>query len=333
MSDNPSNKQNQTDEIDLGQLFAMIGKWFNRLFLGFLSAFVYLRKNIFWLGGLVVLGVACGYILNQLVDEKQQLDVIVTPNLETKNYLYDAVAEIQAEIIAKDTAFFGSMGLDLNKMQGFELEIIPLGAQSSEVFETNDNILELLKDFDNPAAVTDILREQLKEKAINEHRLTFSFINGDFGKEYAEKLVDYLNSNPYYNQLLVTYRSNAMQRISRNDSLVMQIDRLIDNYTNKLAKEQGGGDGRLILENQETLDVPSLFELKNQLIRDTETKKLDLEMKKNAITVVNFGNPYTVQKPLFRKNMILFPILFLGAFFLLAFIRFLNRRAKELQIG
>jgi hypothetical protein len=333
MSNNPSNNQNQSDEIDLGQLFTMIGKGFNSFFKGLLFVFVYLRKNIFWLGGLVIAGAVWGYILNQLVDEKQQLDVIVTPNLETKSYLYDAVAEIQAEIKAKDTAFFRKMGMDMEKMQGFELEINPLRSEDSETFQANDKILELLKDFDNTVGITDILREELKERAIKEHRIKFFFIDADSGSEYAKKIVDYINSNPFYNQLLDTYRANALQRIKRNDSLVLQLDRLIDNYTNKLAKEQQGSEGRLVLDNQEALDVPSLFELKNQLIRDTEAKKLDLEMKKSAITIVNFGNPYTIQKAIFRKNIILFPLLFLAGFFLVAFIRFLNRKAKEMQIG
>ncbi len=333
MSEKPSKNSNPTEEIDLGQLFAMIGQWFNRLFRGLLSVYVYLKKQVYWLGGLVVLGGLCGYLLNQFSEESQQLDVIVTPNLDTKNYLYDAVAEVQAEIKAKDTAFFRTMDVEVEDLEGFDLEINPMRSQSSEALQADDKILDLLKDFDNSEAITDILRQELKDKAVKEHRLTFYFKEPSAGKETAQKIVSYINSNPYYNKLIETYRLNALERIQQNDTLVEQIDRLVKNYTNKIGRDQQSSEGRLVLENQESLDVPSLFELKNQLIRDTETKKLDLDMKKNAITIVSFGNPYIVPKSLFKKNIILFPLIFLGAFFLLAFIRFLNRKSKEMQIG
>ncbi len=333
MSDNPSKNSNPTEEIDLGQLFTIIGKWFNRLFVNFIVFFVYLKKNIFWLGGLVILGGLCGYLLNQFTDESQQLDVIVTPNLETKNYLYDVVAEIQAEINAQDTIFLQTMGVELASVKELELEINPLRSQSSESLKADDKILDLLKDFDSSEAITDILREELKDKAVKEHRLSFYFKDPFGGKETAQKIVSYINSNPYYNQLIATYRMNAEERIIRNDSLIVQIDRIIKNYTDRMGRDQLSAEGRLVLDNQEPLDVPSLLEFKNRLIRDSEAKKLDLEMKKNAITIVSFGNPYIVQKPIFQKNIILFPLIFLGAFFLLAFIRYLNRKSKEMQIG
>ncbi|MFT5737592.1 MAG: hypothetical protein ACI9SG_001941, partial [Maribacter sp.] len=46
MADNQANNnQNNSDEIDLGQLFRMIGNGFNSLFRGFLKVFLYLKKN------------------------------------------------------------------------------------------------------------------------------------------------------------------------------------------------------------------------------------------------------------------------------------------------
>ncbi|MEL6306400.1 MAG: hypothetical protein AAFQ20_16680 [Bacteroidota bacterium] len=60
-------QQNQSnDEIDLGQLFQLIGKGFNRLGVGFLRLFLYLKKRALILSGLVILGVAMGYGLNQI---------------------------------------------------------------------------------------------------------------------------------------------------------------------------------------------------------------------------------------------------------------------------
>ena len=330
MATSGSNPPETSDEIDLGQLFKMIGNGFRNLFRWFLSVYLYFKRNFFWFAGLVVLGGLTGYLVNQLVEDKLKLDVIVTPNLDTKNYLYDVISEVQANIKAEDTLFLASMGIEVDKIKGFEIELTPLKSENRQDSETQNQMLELLKDFGNSEAISDILRSELQDKTSKDQRITFLFKEGTSGEEYAHKIMAYINSNAYYNDLVKVYTENAQNRIQRNDTLIRQVDVLIDNYTQKMLKEQSGSEGRLVLENQESLDVPSLFDLKNQLIRDTESKKLELERTKDAITIVNFGKPHKVTKPLFQKNIVFFPLLFIGVFLLVSLIGYLNRKASEL---
>ena len=107
------------DEIDLGQLFQMIGKGFNRIFKSFLFVFLYFKRNAIILSALIIVGGLTGFGINQVVSENLKTDVIVKPNLESKNYLYDVVAEIQANIKAEDTVFFRELGIDVEKLKGF----------------------------------------------------------------------------------------------------------------------------------------------------------------------------------------------------------------------
>lgn len=326
----PGTKPPETsDEIDLGQLFKLIGKGFKNMFRGFLSLYLYFKRNFLWFVGLGVLGVLTGYLVNQFVERRQKLEVIVTPNLDTRNYLYDVVAELQSDIKAKDTAFFSSLGLPVGKMDGFDLEITDLRMTGKDT-PGDSELLELMKDFGNSPAIGDLVREALLEKTTKDHRITFYFKDPVAGKAYAEKLMQYINSNPYYSQVVKTQRENAEERIRRNDSLVKQIDLLINNYTEQMTREKGGTEGRLVLENQEPLNVPSLFELKNQLIRDTESKRLELDKKKEAITIVSFGKPHRVIKPLVRKNIVFFPLLFIGGFLVISMVQYLNRKASEM---
>ena len=326
------NHPDTSDEIDLGQLFKLIGNGFRNVFKWFLSVYLYFKRNFFWFAGLVVLGGLTGFLVNQLVEDKQKLDVIVTPNLDTKNYLYDAISEIQSEIKAKDTAFFQNMGMDIEKMEGFEIEVVPLRAENRGDVENQTQMLELLKDFGNSDAISDVLRSELQDRTSKDQRITFYFKDPASGEAYAHKIMEYLNSNPYYNDLVEVYTENAQNRIQRNDTLIRQIDALIDNYTQKMLEEQSGTEGRLVLENQEPLNVPSLFGLKNELIRDTESRKLELERRKDAITIVNFGKPHKVIKPLFQKNIVFFPLVFVGLFLLISLFRYLNRKAIELHV-
>ncbi len=332
-----SNKPDSSDEIDLGQLFNLIGKGFQKVFRAFLRVYLYFKRNIFWFAGLGILGVLTGYLINQFIEDKLKLEVIVSPTtddtnylFDTRVYLYDIVDEIQSEIKAKDTAFFRSLGLDAEEMKGFEIDIVPLSSQDKELLEDQSGTLEALKDFGNSEAISEILQSEFRKRTKKDQRITFYFKETTPGKEYAEKIIAYINSNPYYQQLLRIQEDNAEKRIQKNDSLYGQIDLLIENYTAKIAREQSGSQGQFTLENQESLDIPSLFRLKNQLIEDTELKKLEIQMTRDPITIVNFGNPHKIDKLLLQKNIILFPGVFIGLFLLFSALQFLNRKAIEL---
>ena len=72
------------DEIDLGQLFNMIGRGFNNLFNWFLRVFLYFKKNFLILIGLAVVGTMLGFGLSHLVCDSRKTAGIVTPNVERK---------------------------------------------------------------------------------------------------------------------------------------------------------------------------------------------------------------------------------------------------------
>ena len=99
-----------------------------------------------------------------------------------------------------------------------------------------------------------------------------------------------------------------------------------------MLKEQNGSEGRLILENQEPLDIPSLFDLKNQLIRDIESKNIELKTNQDAVTIINFGKPHKIIKPLYKKYIFLFPAVFIGVFLLISFIKYLNKKALQMEV-
>ncbi len=327
MAENQTNN-NSSDEIDLGQLFQLIGGGFQKLFNAFLLLFIYLKKNAFILLGLIVLGVGVGYGLNKVITKKLKTEVIVKPLLESKNYLYDVVDEIQSNIKADNIDFFIEIGLDFNDLKGFEIEIAPVddGKKSSE---SEMKFLELLQSFENTDAVADIVRAELQNKSSFNHRITFFYKDASKGKLFAEKVMAYINTNEYFDGLIEIYRENAESRIVENKSLLEQVDELVVNYARKMVQSDNNiGTDRIVLDNQERIDITGLFRLKNSLIQDIESKKLELKQRTEVIKVINFGKTQEVQKSVYGKNIVLFPLLFLGFFFLVSFLLFLNRKSK-----
>jgi hypothetical protein len=328
-----------SDEIDLGQLFRLIGNGFRNLFRWFLSVYLYFKRHFYWFAGLVLLGGLTGYLAGQFLDDKQQIEVIVTPNQDeanylfnTRTYLYDVVEEVQAKIKGKDSAFFESLGMDFEKMKGFEIEVTPLISQNTQIRESEERILEALQEFGNSEALSEIAVAEFRNQSIRDHRLFFYYKDPTPGKEYVGKMLEYLNSNAYYTRLVQIQKENAQRRIEQNDSLIAQIDKLVEVYTGKINRDRSSSEGQLFLENREVVNVPALLTLKNELIVESETKRLENEMKQDPVTIVSVGEPHKIVKPLFQKNLVFFPLLFVGAFLLFSLIRYLNGKAEELDL-
>lgn len=319
-----------SDEIDLGQLFQLIGKGLNRVFIGFLRFFLYLKKNIFILLGLILIGFAVGFGLKQITSEKMKTEVIVRPNIESKDYLYDVVAEIQANVKAKNKAFFDSLEIDIEALKGFEVRVESLGDKNSKL-EDELKYLELLKGLDISGTVSDVVRSEILSRNSLNHKITFFYKENTKGSESAMKLMDYINSNPYFNDLIKIYLDNAENRIQENKSLISQLDVLITQYSENLAAQRNQtSEGQIILEREEQLDIRKLFDLKNSLIRDIELKKVELKSRENAIKIINFGKPQEIKKELFYRPQVICPIILLGLFFLWSIVGFLNRKSSEI---
>lgn len=328
----PQNNQNPSDEIDLGQLFQMIQRGLDRIFRGFLRLFLYLKKNALILIGLVIFGVAIGFGLNQIVTRGMKTEVIVKPNLESKNYLYNVIDEIKANIKAKDTSFFQPLGISFDRLKRFEVEIEPIEAgQNGKNLEDQMKYLETLQSFQNTTIISEVIRTEILNNSSLNHRISFFYKDAAYGQECAKKLMDYINSNSYFDGLIQIYQENAKERIEKNEAIISQLDNLITRYSEKIGEKTNSvGEGRIVLDSEESLDMKGLFELKNSLIRDIERKNLELKEQKSTVSIINFGKPQQVQKAFFGKNIVLLPTVLIGIFFLWSIVRYLNKKSYEI---
>lgn len=329
MADNQTQNSN-SDEIDLGQLFQLIGNGFKKLFTTLLRLFLYLKKNALILLLLIIVGIGIGFGLNQISVKEMKTEVIVKPQMESKNYLYDVVNEIQANIEAKNLEFFQNIGLKRDDLKALKIEIVPIddGKLSSD---NEMKFLELLQSFENTDAVADIVRAELQNKSSFNHRIIFYYKDANKGQLFVENMMEYINSNAYFDGLIEVYRENAETRIEENKSLLKQVDELISNYSKQMnQKDSYAGADRIVLDNQERINITGLFNLKNNLIRDIEKKKLELKQKTDAIKVINFGSPHEVIRPFFGKKIVFIPLILIGMFFVFSFLKYLNKKTSEL---
>lgn len=333
----PSNNDNTSDEIDLGQLLQLIKNGLHELGNFLLRVFIYLRKNTLKLIGLVVLGLGISYGLNQIISKKLKTDVIVRPNFDSKSYLYDVVDEISANAKAENEAFFDALNISAKEnLEGFKIAVEAI-EEDNEV-KTDEGVLnemkylEVLQNFKEESFVIDILRSELSEKSVLDHKITFTYKDAIKGQVVAEKLMAYINTNKYFDDLKLAYADNAKLRIEKNTQLIIQIDELISNYSKALlAEKQRSGTGVVYMEKENTLNVPSLISMKNVWLKEIEEKRLELVQNKNVLSILNFGKPQEVKKSFFNQTYFMIPSVLVVGFFLLSLFQYLNLKAKEIE--
>lgn len=331
----PPKNPNATDEIDLGQLLELIKKGIKSFGNFFLRIFIYLRRNAFILGGLVIIGLAASFGLNQIISKKLKTDVIVRPNFESKNYLFDVVEELAANIKSTDAIFLQELGIAEKELDGFNIEVEAIEAdevKSEEVVLNEMKYLEVLQNFKDESFVIDILRSELSEKSVIDYKITFTYKDPLSGPSLVQKLMDRINTNDYFNDLKTVYEVNAKARIEKNTVLIAQIDDLVGNYSKSLLVEkEKSGTGLVYMEKENTLNVPMLLDLKNELLKEIESKRLEMAQQKGVISVLNFGRTQQVTKSFFNKTYFLVPSLLVAGFILLSFFKYLERKAKEIE--
>ena len=332
MAENKPTNSATSDEIDLGHLFNMIGKGFNHLFRGFLRLFLYLRNNFVKLAILVFIGFLIGFGLKFMISDKLKTEVIVRPNFDSKDYLYTVIDEIEANLRVKDTVFFKELGIVVSELKNLTIQIEPLQEQEQGVDDDEElKYLEILQNFKDEDFVKDAVKLEIQKKSNMNHRITFFYKNALAGRAATLKLIEYIENNSYFNQLKKVYKENAQSKIEQNSQLIEQIDSLISGYSKNLKRGASVAQGTILFDKEDGLDITGLLGLKNSLIKETELRKLEIVEQKEVVNIINFGKTQKVSVPIYSQGVTVVPLILLIFFLIYSVLKYLNRKANELQ--
>ncbi len=141
MADQPVN-QNNSDEIDLGQLFQMIGRGFQRFFNFIGSIFkgifhlimlflLFVQKNIIVIAAAVIIGGVGGFILDKVSPEKYISRMVVEPNFNSVQQLYNNIAFYNDLAKAQDSVALAT-ALDITEHEAATVKEIFTDSYSDE---------------------------------------------------------------------------------------------------------------------------------------------------------------------------------------------------------
>ena len=141
MADQPVN-QNNSDEIDLGQLFQMIGRGFQKFFNFIGSIFkgifhiimlflLFVQKNIILIGAAIIVGGIGGFFLDQITPVKYISRMVVEPNFNSVQQLYNNIEFYNDLAKAKDSVALAT-ALNITEHEAASVKEIFVDSYSDE---------------------------------------------------------------------------------------------------------------------------------------------------------------------------------------------------------
>ncbi|WP_162126813.1 hypothetical protein [Flavobacterium phycosphaerae] len=309
-----SNKDNQ--EIDLSAISRKIGDFFEGISTKIFKGFLFLKRNIIWVGILFVLGAALGVYVdktNKIYDNQ----LIVCPNFNSTDYLYAKIELINSKIADNDTVFLKEV-VGLKKPKSFlKIEVVPI----TDVYKFIDNKaqnFELIKLLAEDGDIKKIVTETLTSKNYPYHLITFTTEDKTSDEKTVQPLLNYLNNSDYYTVIQKAYLENIKIKMVQNDSIISQINGFLNAFSNTTNGSQKSDKLVYYNENSQLGDV---IKTKDALVTEQGARRLELVnldriVKDNSVTL-NIKN----NKSTNGKMKLVLPFLFLFLFLLAGFFK------------
>lgn len=329
-----TNTNHDQEEIDLGQLFGKIGNFFSSITTSIFKGILFVQKNIILLAALVVIGAGLGYYIDSETKVYNH-EVIVSPNFGSVDYLYNKINLINSRIKQQDTSFLKSIGIAQPKNIS-KISIKPVIDIYSFVNENrgtannaeNTQNFELVKLLSEDGDINKVIKDSLTSRNYNHHKILIVTDGFTTNKQTIDPILSYLNQSSFYKDFQNVYRDNFFTRIKENQTVIKQIDTLLNQFSNNIKNQK---NDKLVYYNENT-QLNGLIDQKNGLINEINGIKTQLITSSKIILdksrVINIKNT----KGLNNKMKLVLPVVFIfGFLFLNLFLSFYKKQKAKLS--
>lgn len=323
--------QNNSDEVDLKEVFKYIGNFFKKIFRGIFQVIDFYKKKWAIVVGLIILGLAGGYVLDYVVSETPEIykqEVIVEPNYGSVGYFYSSVEELINAV--KQSNPIPDINLTEEQWENIDEIVLTPIINTSDFLNKLDNdatqkiLGENLKNIDSKT-LTDPSYAQFYAK----HKLAIFFKSKENAEGITNNILLYFRSNEYYKELGDITAENLQKRIQQNDKSISLIDNYLENVNQDNNKQlDKGKEFSLYSEGQEP-DVAKILSEKTKLLLEQQNLERQLKMNNEVLKVVSLEKVMIEKRTLLNKRMAQLPLLFLVVFSTWHFLSYISREAKK----
>ena len=318
---NTTPQNNDSQEIDLSKISKKIGDFFEGIATKLFRGFLYLRRNIIWVGILFVLGASLGYYLDKTTKVYDH-EIIVSPNFGSIDYLYAKVELISSKINDGDTLFLKEVvGIQQPKKLK-KIEISPI-TDVYKFINYSDKNFEFVKVLAEDGDIKKIVNENLTSKNYPYHLISYTTDKETSNEKTVQPLLKYLNNSEYYTLIQKEYLNNVKVKIIENDSIISQINGLLNAFSSNANGSQKSD--KLIYYNENS-QLNEVIKTKDLLVKEQGEHRIELvnydKIVKDQSVTLNIKNNKAVN----GKMKFVLPLVFIGLFILIGYFKFYYRR-------
>lgn len=328
-----TDNQNIPEEIDLGLLVKKINGFFGSISFSIFKGILFLKKKALILISLLVIGGFLGYYLDSN-SKSYDSEIIVSPSGGGVDYLYSKIDLLTSKLVENDAAFFKNIGIvDYKKITQIKIDpIIDLYSfvnnSTSAANAQNTQNFELVKLLSENGDINKVIKDKLTSKNYPYHLIIISTNEKISKEEIIKPILKYLNTDEYLNKISHISKENILIKMNKNEQEIKQLDSLISQISKSIGRNERSSN---LVYNNENNQINGLFDLKNSLINEIASQKIQLvkieSFIKDISTTINIKNT----KGINGKLKLILPVLFIFLFiFLNIFISFYKKQAAKL---
>lgn len=339
--------QNQSEEVDLGQLFKAIGNAFSSLFRGIASIFkglyeglililLHFYKRIFWYAGAVIIGLIVGIVMNSSLEKSYGANMYIKTNFDSGRQVYENIKQLhQLASADNDTVELGRL-LNISpseaaKIKGFYVQE---GTDESTKSEMYAEYRQNLDSVSQTEITFESYKESLKDYAYPVHQIGVSSTDKFVFKTIEKSFIKELGDNEYLDELATVNVENLKRESKTLEGQVNKTDSLINEYLKikvfQSQKPESSGTYLYMGDAESGKSMANEAELLKEKLR-LESQKRQVYQKlveeKDVISVIS-GFPssgydirewtdkyyYTIPLVMFSFTLLIFLLIGLGRF-------------------
>ncbi len=339
-----STQQQPSEEIDLGQLFKLIGDGFNKLFKfignlfntlfrGIILVLLFLQKHFIKFVIAAIVGVIVGWYWDSVSDPIYRSAMIVEPNFNSAQQLYNNIT-FYNELAEEESYQTLAASLKISDKEAATIQKIEI-----EAFSDENQKLKQFSDFmvtlDSTSRASLSYEDYLKNfNNINAkfHKIELESTNSEVAKKCQKAIVRSIENNTYFSTQKNTNDFNIALSEKTIKEQIEQIDSLKKFYQElkilELKRPEGTSATKINLASDKSdLDRPEITLLEkakelNEEIQEIHQKKADSE---NIINVISdFPDKGGLVSDFVTRKVFLLPLLSIAGLIIVLALLALN---------
>jgi len=312
-------QQNTSEEIDLGYIFKKSNDFFKRIVRSFFQILEFFKKYFIIVIVLLILGFGYGYYKDSKVVPTYTNEVLVIPNFESVDYLYDKIEVINNKISSGDTLYLQQV-VDTNfrKLRGIKIEpIVDIYNFVSKSYRNFD----VLRLFAEKQDFSEYIEDLSTSKYYKYHRMEISVLGNGSSEKMIADLFTFLNENEHFKEYQKVFVENNKFEIREYHNMVTQIDSLLK------ANAQMNATANVNITN--SADLFQLITRKKDILEEIAQLKTQEIDYNSTIKIVNADYNLETKSFLSLSNKVKYPLMLVFLFSMVFFILYLFKNLKR----